>query len=110
MCKGGGNSTALASIVNFFANKYDQGASIDLMKAGWYKTNGNPHPSSKDFQGSYLGPIGVGALAMGNAAMRDRAFRVLLDILENGDYNHTYFPSTVGLLTLLLMSGNFPTP
>jgi len=110
VCKGGGASSALTSIVNFFAAKYDQGASIDLMKAGWYKTNGNPHPQSKDLQGSYLGPIGVGALATGNAVMRDRAFRVLLDILENGDYNHTYFPSTVGLLTLLLMSGNFPMP
>jgi hypothetical protein len=42
--------------------------------------------------------------------MRDRAFRVILDILESGDFNHTYFPSTVGFLTLLAMSGNFPTP
>jgi hypothetical protein len=35
---------------------------------------------------------------------------VILDILESGDFNHTYFPSTVGLLTVLMMSGNFPTP
>jgi hypothetical protein len=42
--------------------------------------------------------------------MRDRAFRAMLDVLESGDFNHTYFPSTVGLLTLLAMSGNFPTP
>jgi hypothetical protein len=32
------------------------------------------------------------------------------DILESGDFNHTYFPSTVGLITLLVMSGNFPAP
>jgi endo-1,4-beta-D-glucanase Y len=104
------NKTALTAIVNLFASKYDMGASIDLMKAGWLKTNGNPHTAAKDSQGSYIGPMGVGAMAMGNAAMRDRAFRTMLDILENGDFNHTYFPSTVGLLTALAMSGNFPTP
>jgi len=82
------------------------------MKAGWYKTNGNPFPVgvAKDMQGSYIGPMGVGAMATGNAAMRDRSFRAMLDILESGDFNHTYFPSTVGLLSLLLMSGNFPAP
>ena len=65
---------------------------------------------AKDVQGSYIGPVGAGAMATGNAAMRDRAFRTMLDILESGDFNHTYFPSTVGLLTLLMMSGNFPIP
>jgi len=109
-CLGGGNTTALKAIVDFFSAKYDSGASIDLMKAGWYKTTGQPHPMSKDLQGSYIGPIGAGAMAMGNTAMRDRAFRTMLDILESGDFNHTYFPSTVGLLTALMMSGNFPTP
>jgi len=109
-CLGGGNTTALKAIVDFFAAKYDAGASIDLMKAGWYKTTGQPHPMSKDLQGSYIGPMGAGAMAMNNAAMRDRAFRAILDILESGDFNHTYFPSTVGMLTVLMMSGNFPTP
>jgi hypothetical protein len=54
--------------------------------------------------------MGVAGMAMNNAAMRDRAFRAMLDILENGDFNHTYFPSTVGLITALIMSGNFPAP
>lgn len=109
-CTGAGTSTALTAIVNAFAQKYDAGASIDLMKAGWYKRDGNVHPNAKDSQGSYIGPMGVGGMATGNAAMRDRAFRVMLDVLESGDFNHTYFPSTVGLLTVLAMSGNFPTP
>jgi endo-1,4-beta-D-glucanase Y len=108
-CLGGGNTTALKSIVDFFAAKYDAGASIDLMKAGWYKKNGLVHPAAKDLQGSYIGPMGTAGMAMNNAAMRDRAFRAILDILESGDFNHTYFPSTVGLLTVLMMSGNFPT-
>lgn len=109
-CLGGGNTTALSAIVNFFSAKYDSGATIDLMKAGWYKKNGQVHPAAEDSQGSYIGPMGAGAMAMNNAAMRDRAFRTILDILESGDFNHTYFPSTVGLLTVLMMSGNFPTP
>jgi len=104
------DTTAVKSIVSFFAGKYDAGASIDLMKAGWIKSSGAVHPKAIDMQGSYIGPMGVGGMAAGNAAMRDRAFRAMLDILENGDYNHTYFPSTVGLLSLLAMSGNFPTP
>jgi len=109
-CLGGGNTAALKSIVDFFAAKYDAGATIDLMKAGWIKGSGAVHPKSQNMQGSYIGPVGVGAMAMGNTAMRDRAFRAMLDMLENGDYNHTYFPSTVGLLSLLALSGNFPTP
>jgi endo-1,4-beta-D-glucanase Y len=110
VCKGGGNTTALKAIVDLFASKYDAGASIDLMKAGWYKKDGKVHPNAKDLQGSYIGPMGVGGMAMNNAAMRDRAFRVMLDILESGDFNHTYFPTTVGLYTLLALSGNFPAP
>ena len=111
-CLGGGNTTGLKAIVDLFASKYDAGASIDLMKAGWYKTSGLVHTNAKKVsnQGSYIGPMGVGAMAMGNTVMRDRAFRALLDIMESGDYNHTYFPSTVGLLSLLALSGNFPTP
>jgi endo-1,4-beta-D-glucanase Y len=109
-CLGGGNTTGLKAIVDFFAGKYDAGATIDLMKAGWIKSSGAVHPKAIDMQGSFIGPMGVGGMAMGNAAMRDRSFRAMLDILESGDYNHTYFPSTVGLLSLLAMSGNFPTP
>ena len=61
-------------------------------------------------QGSYIGPMGVGGMAMGNTAMRDRAFPAMLDVLESGDFNHTYFPVTVGLLSVLALSGNFPAP
>ncbi|MFZ5893113.1 MAG: glycosyl hydrolase family 8 [Myxococcota bacterium] len=110
VCLGGGNNTALKQIVDYFAAKYDAGASIDLMLAGWYKAKDAPFSTAAATQGSYIGPMGVGGLAMGNTAMRDRAFRTMLDILESGDFNHTYFPSTVGLLTLLMLSGNFPTP
>ena len=49
-------------------------------------------------------------MAANNAKVRDRAFRATLDILESPDFNQTYFPSTVGVIRLLIMSGNFPTP
>lgn len=117
----GGNATArdlVNSIVQYFAGKYDQGASIDLLKAGWVKSTGNPAGSgdgavAKDFQGSFIGPMGVGAMGAtvtSAPTVRDRAFRTMLDVLESPDFNTTYFPSTVGFITLLIMSGNFPTP
>jgi hypothetical protein len=109
-CLNGGNTTGLSAIVTYFAGKYDMGASIDLMKAGWYKAKDGPHTNAKDVQGSFIGPMGAAGMAMNNTAMRDRAFRAILDIMESGDFNHTYFPSTVGLLTLLMMSGNYPAP
>jgi endo-1,4-beta-D-glucanase Y len=111
VCLGGSEGATLVnSMVTYFGQKYDSGASIDLMKAGWYKAQDAPHTAAKDVQGSYIGPMGVAGMAANNAAMRDRAFRAMLDILESGDFNHTYFPSTIGFITALIMSGNFPAP
>jgi endo-1,4-beta-D-glucanase Y len=104
------DSTALTSIVNFFNPKYGMGAQIDLLKAGWHKSDGTVFTTAASMQGSYIGPMGIAGMALGNATMRDRAFRAILDILESPQFNHTYFPSTVGLITALIMSGNFPTP
>jgi len=111
VCLGGTEgSGAVTAMVNYFAAKYDMGSRIDLMKAGWYKAKDAPHTAAKDTQGSYIGPMGVAGMAAKNNAMRDSAFRAILDILESGDYNHTYFPSTIGFITALIMSGNFPAP
>jgi len=106
-------SPSLNKIISFFATKYDNGDTIDFMKAGWVKSSGQPHQKAVDCQGSFIGPMGVAGMAVGGtngAKFRDRSFRAILDILDYGDFNHTYFPSTVGFLTLLMMSGNFPTP
>jgi hypothetical protein len=114
VCTGGADGkTSLSSMVSFFASKYDNGDTIDFLKAGWVKSSGQPHTKSVDCQGSFIGPMGVAGMAVGGdngGKFRDRAFRAMLDILDYGDFNHTYFPSTVGFLTLLLMSGNLPTP
>jgi endo-1,4-beta-D-glucanase Y len=111
VCLGGTEgATSVNSMVTYFAAKYDQGSRIDLMKAGWYKKSDGPHTAAKDVQGSYIGPMGVAGMAAKNTAMRDSSFRAILDILESGDFNHTYFPSTIGFITALIMSGNFPAP
>jgi endo-1,4-beta-D-glucanase Y len=111
VCLGGTEgTTSVNSMVTYFAAKYDQGSRIDLMKAGWYKKSDGPHSAAKDVQGSFIGPMGVAGMAAKNAAMRDSSFRAILDILESGDFNHTYFPSTIGFITALIMSGNFPAP
>ncbi len=105
-CLGGTDTTSVKSIASFFNTKYP---SIDLMKGGYIKSSGATHPKAVAMQGSYIGSMGIAAMAAGNTAMRDRAFRTMLDVLENGDFNHTYYPSTVGLLTMLIMAGDFPT-
>jgi len=114
-CTGGATdaSASLNKIISFFGSKYDNGDSIDFLKAGWVKMSGAPHAKATNCQGSFIGPMGVAGMGAGGAngaKFRDRAFRAILDILDYGDFNHTYFPSTVGFLSLLLMSGNFPTP
>jgi hypothetical protein len=116
VCTGGAEGKdPLSKVISFFGGIYNNGDSIDLMKAGWVKGTGQVHAagSSVNCQGSFIGPMGVAGMAVGGDTgnkFRDRAFRAMLDILDYGDFNHTYFPSTVGFLTLLLMSGNFPTP
>ena len=114
MCTGSADpSASLNKIITFFSPKYNNGDTIDFMKAGWVKGTGQPHQKAVDCQGSFIGPMGVAGMAVGGTngpKFRDRSFRAILDILDYGDFNHTYFPSTVGFLTLLMMSGNFPTP
>jgi endoglucanase len=114
VCTGSSDGKAsLDKMVSFFSPFYDNGATIDFLMAGWAKETGQPHSKSVPCQVSFIGPMGVAGMAVGGAngdKFRDRAFRAMLDILDYGDFNHTYFPSTVGFLTLLLMSGNFPTP
>lgn len=114
LCTGGMEaSTSLNRIISFLAPKYDNGDTINFMKAGWVKGTGAPHQKAVDNQATFIGPMGVAGMAVGGAngaKFRDRAVRAVLDVLDYGDFNHTYFPSTVGFLTLLLMTGNFPTP
>jgi hypothetical protein len=110
-CVNGGTATNLVNnLTSFFSGKYSSGDLINLLVAGWY-SGGNPASNAISNQVSFIGPVGVGAMVNSSRAnMRDRAFRAALDILENPEYNRTYYPTTVGLMTLLVLSGNALNP
>jgi endo-1,4-beta-D-glucanase Y len=109
-----GNSQAtslLTPLLSFFASQYSNGDEIDLLKAGWYSGGVDAGDLSILNQMSFIGPVGVAAMAVSSRSnMRDRAFRAVLDIIENPEFNRTYYPTTLGLITLLTMSGNLPHP
>jgi hypothetical protein len=80
---------------------------IDEMRSGYRFSDGMPHANSAEMQASFIGPVGVGAMAVNEVAYH-RSFRTVLDILRSLRFNRTYYPATVGLLTLMEMSGNIP--
>ncbi len=101
----------LTPLLTFFADyaTHQDGDRIDLLVAGWQ--NGGPAIDAVSNQVSFIGPVGVGAMAVSaRANMREMAFRAVLDILENPEYNQTYYPTTLGLITALTMSGNLLHP
>lgn len=111
-CMGGGTSATayLNRLIQKIGPVYQNGARIDLMKAGWGST-GQPLATAVDNEMAFIGPMGIAAMASSsNAAMRDRAFRAVLDIIERPEYYKTYYSTTLGILTLLMMSGNWPVP
>jgi hypothetical protein len=77
-----------------------------------YQTSGTKDPNAKSNSMSLIGAMGVGAMAAGNAALANRAYRFILDATYSPDpvgavAAYTYYNATVGLLTALTMSGNF---
>jgi endo-1,4-beta-D-glucanase Y len=110
VCTGGTAGKAyIDRLITKIAEMHMGGARIDLMKAG-YDANGMPLKDAVDNEMAFIGPIGVAAMASTNTAMRDRAFRIVLDIIERPEYYKTYYSTTLGLLTLLMMTGNWPGP
>jgi hypothetical protein len=98
----------LAGILNFFVDRYDAGASIQHLVAGWY-ASGEPAPGALENQMSFIGPIGTAAMAFQEGkALRDRVFRVVLDLIESPEFNRNYYQTTIGLVALLQLSGNLP--
>jgi hypothetical protein len=98
-------STYLGQLIGHFVGMYGAGG-IDRVRAG-YRPDGGAHAESAEMQASFIGPVGVGAMAVNQEAY-ERGFRAVLDILRDLRFNRTYYPTTVGLLTLLEMSGNMP--
>ncbi|MBN1611410.1 MAG: hypothetical protein JW940_32550 [Polyangiaceae bacterium] len=98
----------LAGILSFFEAVSEGGASIERLRAGWY-ASGEPAPMALANQMSFIGPIGAGAMAFDERrALSDRVFRVVLDLIECPEFNRDYYQATIGLITLLQMSGNLP--
>ena len=105
----GSNATSILSkLVSFFAGIYDGGDSIGQLRAGWLLDSGNPHSAAVANQAAFIGPLGVAAKSTGDTAVLDNAFRTTLDILESPQFNRVYYSTSLGLLTLLEMSGNVP--
>jgi len=97
--------TYLGQLIGHFVSLYGADK-IDAVRSG-YRPDGGPHANSAEMQASFIGPVGVGAMST-NPEAYQRAFRAVLDIMRDLRFNRTYYPSTVGLLTLLEMSGNIP--
>jgi hypothetical protein len=110
VCLGGSNSllsgfmSALKSKDSSLAN----GARIDLLAAGW--TANGPTADAVDNSMAFVGPVGVGAMAMKDTATFERAWHTTLDIMERPEYYGTYYQATVAMMALLQMSGNWPVP
>lgn len=114
VCMGGSTTSLLQGFINKLKTSTDPdvkgGARMDLVTAGW--SAGGPNSGGSPNAMAFLGPIAVGAWALGSAeaATRDRAFRATLDIIQNPEYYDVYYQSTVALLSLLTITGNWPTP
>ncbi len=101
----------LTTLTNYLASQYIDGTRIDLLQAGW-KNDGKPVESARENQMSFIGPVAVGAMGSNSSAkgvMMERSLRALLDIMQSPEYNRTYYPTTVGMLTLLMLTGNMPS-
>jgi hypothetical protein len=101
-------NTILNNLVSFFAGIYDNGNRIGYMSAGWLLDSSNPHIASVLNQAAFIGPLGVAAKSTGHAEVLDNAFRSTLDILETPQFNRVYYSTSLGIMTLLEMSGNMP--
>jgi endo-1,4-beta-D-glucanase Y len=106
--------TFLTNNASFFASKSATGVGrlVDI-----YTLSGAPNSDAEPNSMSIVGTAGVGAMAVGNA-FASTAYHFVLDASytpasfipdSSGKIAYTYFNATVGLITALTMSGNFPT-
>lgn len=103
---GSGNDLATRIVTNF--NSHYSGR-IDLLEAGW-DSNGNPTEGAVANEMAFIGTVAVAAWATANETSRDRAFYATLDLLELREYYKKYYSTSLGLLTTVLMTGNWPVP
>jgi hypothetical protein len=119
------NSTAEAKAyatktTAFFANIAQKGTGFIL---DMYAPSGGPAYGSGSNSASMLGTAAVGAMASGNQAFLNDAYQAVFDLLTRGTMappiytgvdsrssplpTYQYYNATVGMLTLLIMTGSF---
>jgi len=108
-CWGDGNKASgiLNNLVSFFADEFDGGATIGQMKAGYLLT-GSEHQNAVPIQAAFIGPLGIAAKSTGHDDVLENAFRTTIDILESPQFNRVYYSTSLGVMSLLEMSGNVP--
>ena len=97
----------------FFATAATNGTGYVL---DMYTPSGAGVSGSAPISASILGTAAVGAMASGNQTFLNDAFQVVFDEITRGTLNpvdasgkspYSYYNATVGLLTALIMTGNF---
>jgi hypothetical protein len=105
------NSTAsakayVAHTTNFFSNVSSTGVGriFDILTPG----SGQAASGSLTNSASIIGTAAVGAMSPATEPFLDDAYQAVLDMVNRGamDATYTYANATVGLLTLLTMTGN----
>lgn len=118
--------SVLSSIVDFFNGIAEQTASTGggigrVMDLYTITGTSTPTPASgaQPNSMSLIGCTGVGAMANGTSSFANSAWQFVLDMSNRGTLDvattgtnsgYSYFNATVGLLTLLSMSGNIVPP
>ena len=107
-CTGGNSKAMLQTLMDKYLGhaSTENGDRIDLLKAGW--TASGPTSAAVGNAAALIGPVGVGAMGIGDRDALNRAYLATLDIMERPEFYSTYFQSTVGMMALLTMSGNWP--
>lgn len=108
-CFAGADKSILTAYMNAIKERggIDNGARVDLLKTGWSQSG--PINDAVDFTIAFIGPVGVGAMGLNDMVTYERAFSTVLDVIERPEYYRTYYQTSVGLLSLLMMSGNWPS-
>ena len=97
----------LSNLVSFFGGLYEDGAAIGQAQSMWLLSTGDTQPYCAGAnQAAFFGPLGIAAKSTGHTVFLDNAFRSTLDILESPQFNRVYYNTSLGLISLLEMSGN----
>jgi hypothetical protein len=104
-------STAGKDYVTKLVNtlKLKAGANLSLLLLG-FDNRGQNTVGAVANEMAFIGAVGVAAMAAGDSAARDQAFRATLDLIERPEFYKGSYSSSIGLITLLMLSGNWPAP